>query len=294
MKIPEFKEFNSLDELTTYFHNEIVCREFLKNFRWKEGVVCPYCGGKRIYHRRDGRFLCDHCNKNFSVLVRTIFQNTKLPLRKWFITIYLMINSKQGIASTHLMRMINVTQKTAWFMLQKLKIILKDKNCRTDEVEGVIVEKESKKGKKYFVRLSQDRSNIPEELKQYVHYDSRIYKDEIICIQTLTDSELKECIVEDPEPLVKNAKGKQDKQVNTALVWQQFKRMVSGTHHYLSKSLLHRYVNEAVYRAEHHRDTTNENFYGVLERIGCVITYEDVRPHSKKIVIQSMRLQERC
>lgn len=290
MKIPEFEEFNSLDQLITYFHDENTCIEFLKNFRWKNGIECPYCDSKQIYHRRDGRFHCDNCNRNFSVLVKTIFQSTKLPLRKWFITIYLMINSKQGLASTHLMRMINVTQKTAWFILQKIKMVLKDEKINTDNVDSDLVEKESKKGKKYVVRQSKNRRNIPEKLKQFVRDGSRIYNDEIICIQTLTESELKECIVEDPEPLVKKDQNNSKQQLNTALLWQQFKRMVSGTHHYLSKSLLHRYVDEAVYRTEHHKDTTKENFYGVLEKIGSVVTYEDVRPHPQKVVVQPIRL----
>lgn len=286
MKIPEFKEFNSLDELTTYFHNEKVCREFLKNWRWKDGVECPYCGSKNIYHRSDGRFLCDHCNRNFSVLIKTIFQSTKLPLRKWFITIFLMMNSKQGVASTHLMRMINVTQKTAWFILQKIKMLLNDNEKKKDVVEGDLEEKESKKGKKYIIRLSRDVKAIPEKLKQYVGENSRIYKDEIICIQTLTESELNEFIVEDPEPLHNFSKKKSQDEVNILLLWQQFKRMVSGVHHYLSKSLLHRYVDEAVYRTVHHDDTSSENFYGILERIGNVITYEDVRPHTRKVAVQ--------
>ena len=73
--------------------------------------------------RKDGRFRCKHCGKNFSCLVGTIFENTKLPLLKWFLAMYFISSHKKGISSYQLARNIEVTQNTAWYMLQKVRLL---------------------------------------------------------------------------------------------------------------------------------------------------------------------------
>ena len=88
----------------------------------KNGAFCPHSGSVRVYNFSDNRtHKCGDCRKRFSIKVGTIFEDTKVPLRQWFMAIYLVTSHKKGIASTQLAKDIAVTQKTAWFMLHRLR-----------------------------------------------------------------------------------------------------------------------------------------------------------------------------
>ena len=119
-----FKKFNIVISLTSYFNSNEKCKQAIIESRWADGdVVCPYCGGHHCVVRKDGKFRCKHCSKNFSCLVGTIFENTKLPLIKWFLAMYFISSHKKGISSYQLARNIEVTQNTAWYMLQKVRLL---------------------------------------------------------------------------------------------------------------------------------------------------------------------------
>ena len=120
----DFSKFNSIIALTTYFNSEERCKQAIIESRWTDGnVICPYCGSNHCVERTDGRFRCKSCRRNFSCLVGTIFENTKLPLIKWFLAMYLISSHKKGISSHQLGQDINVTQSTAWYMLQKIRLL---------------------------------------------------------------------------------------------------------------------------------------------------------------------------
>ena len=127
----DFSKFNNIISLTSYFTSNEICRQTIIESRWADGdVVCPYCGGHHCAARKDGKFRCKKCGKNFSCLVGTIFENTKLSLIKWFVAMYLISSHKKGISSHQLSRDIHVTQSTAWYMLQKIRLLYP----QTDEV----------------------------------------------------------------------------------------------------------------------------------------------------------------
>jgi transposase-like protein len=118
----DFSQFDSLMTMTGYFNSEDICRQAIVNSRYDNGkVVCPHCGSHRISVRQDGRYRCKDCKHNFSSLVGTIFENTNLPLQKWFIAMYLISSHKKGISSCQLARDIKVSQTTAWNMLHKVR-----------------------------------------------------------------------------------------------------------------------------------------------------------------------------
>ena len=122
----DFSRFNSLYELTDYFSTEERCKRAIKESRWdKNDIVCPYCGGHHCVERKDGRYRCNHCRRNFSVTVGTIFEDTKVSLRKWFIAMYLISTHKKGVSSVQLATDIHVTQKTAWYILHKVRTLFK-------------------------------------------------------------------------------------------------------------------------------------------------------------------------
>jgi len=127
----ELQDFNSLYELIQYFDSEETCREHLKKIRWKNGQYCPHCGGVKVYEFKNGKtYKCGYCRKKFSIKVGTIFEDSKIPLRKWFMAIYLLTAHKKGISSMQLARDINITQKSAWFVLQRLRYASQIKSFR--------------------------------------------------------------------------------------------------------------------------------------------------------------------
>ncbi len=137
----DFSQFDSLISMTMYFNNEATCRNAIVETRWGKGeeqdVVCPYCGEHHCVSRKDGRFRCNHCKRNFSCKVGTIFEDSNLSLVKWFIAMYLISSHKKGISSCQLARDIKVTQKTAWYMLHKIRTLFAqdDSNAFEGEVE---------------------------------------------------------------------------------------------------------------------------------------------------------------
>ena len=119
-----FAKFNNIISLTSYFNTKEKCQQAIIESRWSDGdVVCPYCGHHHCSKRGDGRFRCNHCLKNFSCLVGTIFENTKLPLIKWFVAMYLISSHKKGVSSHQLSRDLDITQASAWYMLQKIRLL---------------------------------------------------------------------------------------------------------------------------------------------------------------------------
>lgn len=124
----DFGKFDSLFAMTMYFNNDEVCKQTIIESRWGVGeaqdVVCPYCGHHHCNRGKDSRFICPECNNKFSCLVGTIFENTKISLVKWFIGMYLISSHKKGVSSHQLSRDLKVTQKTAWFMLQKIRSLM--------------------------------------------------------------------------------------------------------------------------------------------------------------------------
>ena len=122
-------DFKNLKDLFTHFANDEICRTYLEGQRWGGQIVCPYCqhSGK-IYRIENGkRYKCGNaeCHKKFSVTVGTIFESSKIDLRTWFGAMYLCTAHKKGISSLQLHRDLGVTQKTAWFMLQRIREMLR-------------------------------------------------------------------------------------------------------------------------------------------------------------------------
>jgi len=90
--------------------------------RWKDGAFCPYCGSLRVYHFSDKKtHKCGDCRQRFSIKVGTIFEDSKLPLRTWMPAVWYVTSHKKSISSVQLAKDLDVTQKTAWFMMHRLR-----------------------------------------------------------------------------------------------------------------------------------------------------------------------------
>lgn len=121
MKHPE-----SLIEATRLFSTPEKAHEYLKSLRWPDGVVgCPTCGNTEHYYlATQKRWKCKACKRQFSVKVGTIFEDSPISLDKWLIAVWLIVNAKNGISSCELSRSLEVTQKTAWFMLHRIRLAM--------------------------------------------------------------------------------------------------------------------------------------------------------------------------
>lgn len=107
------------------FGTEEQCQDFLFKQRWANGAICPKCGeiDVRTYKLASGRYKCASCRSTFTVRAGTVFEESPVPLQKWFLAIYLCGSLKKGISSIQLSKYIGVTQKTAWFMLQRIRYV---------------------------------------------------------------------------------------------------------------------------------------------------------------------------
>jgi transposase-like protein len=119
------QQFDSLSEMMKVFHDEQTCIDHLRSIRWASGAFCPYCGSAKVYHfkKTPNVHKCGEakCRQRFSIKVGTIFEDSKLPLRKWFIAIWMLTSHKKGISSAQLARDLSITQKSAWFMVHRLR-----------------------------------------------------------------------------------------------------------------------------------------------------------------------------
>ena len=274
----DFFRFDSLVSLIEFFNTEHKCRMFIKEQRWGEVVVCPYCGSVHVYTCKNDRFKCADCKNTFSVKVGTIFEDSNISLKKWFIAMYLISSHKKGISSCQLARDLKVTQKTAWYMEQKIRTLYAQSDVDVLQTEVELDEmylggKETNKHESKKVEGTQDRSTktktpifgmVEREgsikalaventrietlmpiIKEYVYEHSEIFTDELSSYSKLSENGYTHSVVyhHQKEYVVG------DSYTNTIEgFWAQFRRMVYGIYHFVSKKYLQRYIDEEVYR----------------------------------------------
>ena len=280
MKNNPLSKFRTLDALTKHFSDGQKCIDFLAEQRWHGKPVCPYCGCTTVYHRKDGRYACKDCKSTFSVFVGTIFQNTKLKLLQWFQAIYLIVNNKQGISSMQLAREIEVSQSTAWHILHKIRILLRDEEDDfPDTVHGEKVDVNNGSGRPLVIRQLTEPLKLHPKILPFVQPGSRIFTDDYICYQTLAESELEKYNVEEQHGMRQDpiTETPANKGIANGL-WLQVKRMVTGIYHFVSAAMFHRYVYEAMFRRRTCRCNNAQRFERAMGRVEQVIPYYVVSP----------------
>ena len=113
--------FKSIIDLLKAFPDEQTCINHLEELRWNGNTVSPFDPASKVYKCKDNKYRCRNTGKYFNARTNTLFDNTKVELRKWFLAIYIVTSHKKGISSIQLSKDIDVTQKTAWFMLQRIR-----------------------------------------------------------------------------------------------------------------------------------------------------------------------------
>jgi len=109
-------------KLFEIFPDEERARDYLEGRLWPDGALCPTCAQKdRITTRKGGFYRCNACQLDFTIRTGTIFERSHVPLHKWLYSMYLLVTARKGISSMQLAKEIGVTQKTAWFILKRLR-----------------------------------------------------------------------------------------------------------------------------------------------------------------------------
>jgi transposase-like protein len=129
-------DFKSILDLVKAFPDEATCMAYLAEARWNGVVVSPFDETSKVYVTARG-YKCKNTGKYFNAKVGTIFEDTKIPLIKWFMALYTFSSHKKGISSHQLAKDITVTQKTAWFMLHRLRYAFEHPSFK-QEFEGVV------------------------------------------------------------------------------------------------------------------------------------------------------------
>lgn len=303
-------EFKSVIELVKAFPSEDVCIKHLEQLRWNGNVVSPFDPTSKVYVCKDNKYRCKNTGKYFNVRTQTLFDNTKVSLQTWFVAIYLVTAHKKGISSLQLGRDLNVTQKTAWFMLQRIR------NCFgiTDETSedgkmgggGQVVEvDETHVGGKVINMSKSKRKRISRKevsgmanktmvmgylvrggnLKLVALKNSRQVQDSLI------ENVSKEAVLITDTANYYSVVGKEfaaHETVNHSMqeyargvihtnsiegVFSMFDRMVIGTYHYVSPKHMQKYADELSFRYNSRHVTGCARFNLLLQHSAKRLTY---------------------
>jgi transposase-like protein len=272
-------QFTSLLQVLDYFKDEATCVNYLAEQRWGNEPSCPHCGNVGAYVTNRG-FKCKakECAKKFSVTTGTTFENTKISLRLWFAAMYLCTAHKKGISSLQLSRDLNITQKTAWFLLHRIREMLninkEEKLTGTVEIDETFVggknknRHASKKAPKSQGRSHLDKTAVVGVLSRNGDVRTFVVKDtnsdtlhNIMVENVSTDATVitdsfsgyRKVSATHQHLTVKHVDGNYitegDKHTNCIEgFWSQLKRGIIGIYHQVSPKHLHRYCHEFGYK----------------------------------------------
>jgi transposase-like protein len=162
----------NLTTLSKKYNTQEKCIEHLEHLKWSGKPCCPRCNSTRMTKRKNSiLWHCNACNKDTSVLVDSIFENSHMPLPKWFQLIFIMLNDKKGISSKQLSRDLGVTYKTAWFSAMRVRCAMLDWG---EKLEGIVEMDESYIGGKPRKRSLHIADNTASLSNVYSKYDNRI------------------------------------------------------------------------------------------------------------------------
>jgi transposase-like protein len=265
------KQEMDLIKLIEKYSDEDACRNMLAKLRWHDGITCPRCGTTSISHlKTHDIYECNSCSYQFSVTTGTIFKDTHLPLQKWFIATYLMIESKKGISANQMSRTLDVSYKTAWYLCHRIRNAMmtelgKQLNGIVEVDETWVGGKKKDAGRGYkgnkviaVGAVQRDGDVVLEAIKQadrltlhkFIHSHTMpdtkaIYTDEFPAYKGIGDENTKhETVNHRNDEWVRG-----DVHTNSVEnVWSLLKRSIVGSYHKVSVKHLNSYLDELEWR----------------------------------------------
>jgi transposase-like protein len=301
----------TLQQAIRYFSDEQVCIDAIAALRWPNGPVCPKCAHTQFYYlATQKRWKCKACKTQFSVKVGTIFEDSPIKLDKWLAALWMLLNCKNGISSYEVGRDLGITQKSAWFVLHRLRLALQTgsvdqvggdgKHVEVDEtfIGGAarfmhkerhkrMITERGVKGKTAVmgilerggdVRVSvvsnRKKHLLESNVRAHIKAGSAIYSDNFASYDRLNSFGFKHQVVDHAEKYV-------DGQVHTNGLenfWSLVKRGLKGTYISVEPFHLFRYLDEQVYRYNKRKLAHDgERFELALSQIaGKRLTFKEV------------------
>ncbi len=294
METDNLNSKSGLMEAIQYFSDPMVCLETVAKAKWPNGPECPKCSGKKLsFLKTRLTWTCLSCRKQFSVKVGTIFEDSAVPLNKWLTAMWLVGNCKNGISSYEIARDLQVTQRTAWFMIHRLRYAMHTGNInkmsgtveadetfiggaarfmhkhrRDQKIHGrgpmgkeiVFGLLERKTGHVHIEHVETRRKGeLTAVVKQHVRKGSEVITDELLSYDAL-NSDYAHKVINHAEQYV-------DGNVHTNRMenfWSLLKRSIKGTYVSVEPFHLFRYLDEQSFRYNERHDTDAERFHKVL------------------------------
>ncbi len=297
--------FKSVIELVKAFPDEQTCINHLEQLRWNGNVLSPFDETSKVYKCAGNKYKCKNTGKYFNVRTATLFDNTKIELQTWFVAIYLITGHKKGISSLQLAKDLNVTQKTAWFMAQRIRNCFgiennHDLDNEVEADESFIGGKNKNRHASKKVENSQGRSvkdktpvlgmverngklvakaiantqaeTLTPEIINVVKQSATIYTDEWMgynSLQRIYD-----------HAFIKHNQGEYvNGRVHTNTIenfWSLLKRGIIGIYHFTSKKHLQKYVDEFVFRYNTRDNSECTRFNLLLSNCTNRLTYNNL------------------
>jgi transposase-like protein len=290
----------NLVSLVERYHSEDSCRARLEELRWPGGLECSRCDSKNIARMDDRhQYQCRSCRYQFSVTAGTIFHDTHLPLWKWFLAVYLIVESKKGISANQLKRTLGVSYKTAWYLCHRIRAALNEVDAQL--LKGIVETDETFVGGKVenmgrgytgnktvvvgavqrggAIRLQvvkgRDRETLQGFIRENVAGETQaIYTDELPSYLGIADDNTEHETVNHSEK--EYVRG--EVHVNSVEnVWSLLKRSIIGSYHQVSAKHLDAYLDELEFRFNN-----RENPYMFRDAL-CKLLVAETLPYKRLI-----------
>ena len=307
----ELTNFKSIFDLIKAFPSEQSCIDHLEKLRWNGKVVSPFDENSKVYKCKNNRYRCSNTKKYFNVKTGTIFDNTKIPLLKWFLALYVFSSHKKGISSHQLAKDVSITQKSAWFLLHRLRHAFEHPDFK-EVAENTIIEIDEtfvggKEKNKHFdkkIKGNKGRSTTTKAVVLGMLQRGNEEKASEVIAVVIPDTQqqsiepvIKENVAETTTVMTDewgaynelhktykhmrvnhSAKQYVDGMASTNGIenfWSHLKRGIIGIYHQISRKHLQKYVNEFALRFNSRKDETQVRFNDVLQNIsGKRLTYK--------------------